>query len=151
MDPQAGFLWQKKIHGGVGAEVDDRAGAHGEGMAEQRAAGDQGVVFPVFPAISAPVAAMAARVASSSVRAQEGDVQTVEPDELDHRAEARFHPFPGQGRPPLPPQGQQAGKPGGGAALLVPLPMIGDVDVPEGAASAPRALARASALSKEAL
>lgn len=106
---------------------------------------------PFSPQISAPVAAMAARVASSSVRAQEGDVQTVEPDELDHRAEARLYPFPGQGCPPLPPQGQQAGKPGGGAALLVPLPMIGDVDVPEGAGLGPQGLGPASALSKEAL
>lgn len=132
-------------------EVDDRAGAHGEGMAEQRAAGDQGVVFPVFPADIRAGGRDGGQGGLVQRPAQEGDVQTVEPDELDHRAQARLHPFPGQGRPPLPPQGQQAGKPGGGAALLVPLPMIGNVDVPEGAGLGPQGLGPASALSKEAL
>lgn len=111
----------------------------------------QGVVFPVFPADIRAGGRDGGQGGLVQRPAQEGDVQTVEPDELDHRAEARLHPFPGQGRPPLPPQGQQAGKPGGGAALLVPLPMIGDVDVPEGAGLGPQGLGPASALSKEAL
>lgn len=106
---------------------------------------------PFSPQISAPGGRDGGQGGLVQRPAQEGDVQTVEPDELDHRAEARLYPFPGQGCPPLPPQGQQAGKPGGGAALLVPLPMIGDVDVPEGAGLGPQGLGRASALSKEAL